>query len=115
MEGRGNPELLERLQLLRNEPERRGKRFLLEVHVDAEAREPGNRVREVELPLDLQMLLSLAREDAVQELLRVLPAQRFVAVKTLDLAAHPNHGWRLCGHVQVGRVARDHLLEQIVD
>ena len=72
-------------------------------------------MREVELPLDLQVLLPLAREDPVQQLLRVLRGERLVAVQALDLAAHPDHGWRVRGHVQVGRVARNHLLEQIVD
>src|SRR5439155_9985623 len=67
------------------------------------------------LPLDLEMLLPLAGEDAVEELLRVVRVQRLIALQALKLAAHPNHGWRFGGHVQVGRVARDHLLEQIVD
>src|ERR671939_317808 len=57
---RRDPELLERLQLVRDHPEGGADGLLLEVHVDAEAREAGNRVREVELPLDLELLLLLA-------------------------------------------------------
>ena len=34
-------------------PEGRADRLALEVHVDTEAGEPGNRVREVELPVEL--------------------------------------------------------------
>src|SRR5438093_8519986 len=86
MERRRNPQLLERFQLLRNEAERRGERLLLEVHVHAEAGEPRNGVREVELPLDLEMLLPLAGEDAVEELLRVVRVQRLIALQALKLA-----------------------------
>src|SRR4051794_28903873 len=65
MEGRRHAELLERLQLGGNQAKGGTDRLALEVDVDTEAREAGNRMREVELPLDLQLLLLLAREDAV--------------------------------------------------
>ena len=56
----------------------------LEVDVDAEAGEARDAVREVELPLDLEVLLLLAREDLVQQLLRVLGGQRLVLLEALD-------------------------------
>ena len=70
---------------------------------------------EIELPLDLELLLALARKDPVEQLLRILGRQRLVAVEALDAPAHAHGRRRVGGHVQVGRVARDHLLEQIVD
>ena len=48
------PELLERLDLVGDQAESRAERAALEVHVDAEAREAGNRVGEVELAVDLE-------------------------------------------------------------
>ena len=69
---RREAELLERLDLLRDEAERRAERLALEVDVDAEAREPGERVGEVELAVELEVLLLLGREDPVQRLARVV-------------------------------------------
>ena len=89
-ETRGQPELLERLDLLRDEAERGADGAALEVDVDAEAREAGDAVREVELPLDLEVLLLLAREDPVDELLRVLGRQLVVFVEARHLAVHAN-------------------------
>ena len=68
------PELLERPQLLRDVPERGRERVALEVDVHAKARETGNAVREVELAVDLELLLLLGREDAVEERARRRPA-----------------------------------------
>ena len=48
-----NAELLERLQLGRNQAEGRTDRLALEIDVDAEAGEPRDRMREVELPVEL--------------------------------------------------------------
>src|SRR5262249_2997455 len=66
-----NAELLERFELRWNQTERGADRFALEVDVDAEAREPRNRIREVELTVELEMLLLLAGQNAVQQLLRL--------------------------------------------
>ena len=67
VEPRREAELLERLDLVRDEPERGADGRALEVGVDAEAREAGNRVREVDLPARLEDLLLLGREDPVHE------------------------------------------------
>jgi hypothetical protein len=67
-EARRQAELLERLQLVGDEAEGGADGAPLEVDVDAEAREAGDGVREVELPVDLEVLLALGRQDAVEEL-----------------------------------------------
>ena len=51
----GHVQFLERLDLGRDQAERRADARALEVGVDAEAREPRNRVREVELPARLEV------------------------------------------------------------
>ena len=95
------PELLERLDLVRDEAEGRADRLPLEVDVHAEAGEAGNRMREVELALDLEVLLLLAREDAVEELLRVIRRERRVLVQALDLSTHAYDRRRPNGHMEV--------------
>ena len=67
-------ELLERLQLHRDEAERGGEALALRVDVDAEAGEARDRVREVDLAVDLEALLLLGREDPVEHLARSAPA-----------------------------------------
>ena len=72
-------------------------------------------MREVELALDLEVLLLLAREDAVEELLRVIRREGVVLVQALDFSTHANDGGRPDGHMEVGRIARHHVLEELVD
>ena len=67
VEPRGQSELVERLDLVRDQPEGGADGSALEVGVDAEAREPGDRVGEVDLPARLEGLLLLGREDPVEE------------------------------------------------
>jgi hypothetical protein len=115
MEGRRDPELLERLDLRRDQAEGRAERLALPVHVHAEAREARNRMREVDLAAHLEVLLLLGGEDPVEQLLRDLGGQRRDFLQGLELAAHAHHRVRADGHVQIRRVPRHHLLEQIVD
>ena len=68
----GQAELLERLDLVRDQPERGAERLALEEDVDAEARDARDRVREVELAVDLEPLLLLGREDAVEQVARLV-------------------------------------------
>ena len=112
---RRQAELLERLDRLGDEAEGAAERAALEVDVDAEAREPGDAVREVELALDLEVLLLLGREDLVQQLLRVVGLERLELLEPLDVAVHSDRGLRAHAQVQVGGAARHHLLQQIVD
>ena len=108
-------QLLERLDLLRNEPERRSDRFALVVDVDAEAREARHRVREVELTLQLEVLLLLAREDAIEERARVVRGERLEAFSAGDVPSHTERRRASDRDMQVGGAERDHLLEQVVD
>ena len=94
-------ELLQRLDLGGDQAEGRADRLPLEIDVHAEAGEAGDRVREVELALDLEVLLLLAREDAVEELLRVLRRERGVLVQALDFSTHANDWGRPNGHMEV--------------
>ena len=64
----GQPELVRRLDPIRDQAERRSERLALEVDVDAEAGEAGHGMREVELARDLELLLLFGRKDAVDEL-----------------------------------------------
>ena len=67
VQARREAELLESLDLVRDEPEGGADGRALKVGVDAEAREAGNRVGEVDLPARLEGLLLLGREDPVDE------------------------------------------------
>jgi hypothetical protein len=107
-------ELLERLQLRWDEPESSADRLPLEVHVDAEAREPGDRVREVELTVQLEVLLLLTGEDPVQELLRLLRGERIEAFETLDFSTHANSRGCPRRHMEVGGIRLHHAFEQLV-
>ena len=109
------PELLERLHLLRDEAERRAERFALEEDVHAEAREAGHRVREVELAVDLEPLLLLGREDAIEQAARVVCGERLVLLDAHDVPAHAERRRAADRHMEVGRTVGDHLLEQVVD
>ncbi len=76
-------------------------RFALEVDVDAEAGEPRNGVRGVDLPLDLELLLLPGREDAVEQLLGDVGRQDRRAVEARKLATHPYRRRRADGEVEV--------------
>ena len=115
VERRGKPELLEALQLGGNQPEGAGEALALRVDVDAEAGDAGDRVGEVELAVDLETLLLLARDDPVEELPGRVRAQHRERFEALQLAAYTQRRLRADGDVQIGRVVRDHLLEQGVD
>ena len=109
------PELLEREDPVRDQTEDCGGRASLEEDVDAEAGDAGDRVREVDLPVDLEPLLLLGREDAVEELLRVVRRQLGQLLQDGHLAAHAGDRRRARGDVQVGSPERFHALEQLVD
>jgi hypothetical protein len=115
MQRRSESELLERLDLVRDQAERRTERLPLEESVDAEARDAGNRVGEVELAVELEPLLLLTRENAVQQVACVLRAHGRHAVEALEMTAQPDDGRRPHGQVEVGRLELHHLREQLVD
>ena len=115
LEDRRKPELLERLQLGRDQAEGRAEALALEVDVDAEAREAGDRVGDVDLALRLEVLLLLGGEDAVEHPLRVLGAEAGELVEALEAAVDADDGLGADRDVQVRGAAHDNLLEQVVD
>ena len=72
-------------------------------------------MRRVDLALDLELLLLLGREHAVEELLRVLGREDRSALEALELAADADRRRRPHRQVEVGGAARDHGLEEVVD
>jgi hypothetical protein len=69
----------------------------------------------VDLPLDLELLLLLGREDAVEQLLGVLGREHGSPVEALELAADADRRRRPHREVEVGCAPRDHRLEEVVD
>ena len=88
---------------------------LLEEHVDAEAGDAGHRVGHVDLPVDLEPLLLLGGEDAVEELLRRLAGQRVEILDRPDFAVHADRRGGSSRQVQVGGAPGGHAAEQLVD
>ena len=115
VEHRRQAKLFERLDLLRDQTERCTDRFALVVDVDAEARDSRHRIGEVEPASQLEMLLLLAREDAVEKGTRVVRGERLEALGANDVPANPVRGRAADRHMEVGSAERDHLLEQVVD
>ena len=108
-------ELLERLDLVRDEPEGGAHGRALKVGVDTEAREAGNRMREVDLPARLESLLLLGREDPVHERPDLVGRQRLRIRQALEAALDADHRRRARRQVEVRRVALDHDGEQVID
>ena len=115
LERRRDAELLERLQLRRDEAEGGAEALALEVDVDAEAREAGDRVGDVDLALVLEVLLLLGREDPVEQPLGVLGRQPGELLEPLEVPVHADDRLGADRDVEVGRAARNHVLEQVVD
>ena len=93
----------------------RSQALALEESVDPEARHAGNRVCEVEAALRLEVLLLLRRDDAIDERANLLRCELVVVVKPLEPPVDADNRMRPCCHVEVGGVAIDHHLEQLVD
>jgi hypothetical protein len=95
------------------EAERGADRGALHVRVDAEARVARDGVGEVELPVVLELLALVVREDAVDDLARVGGRQLRIALERREAAADADHRRRAGGQVKVGRVAGDDVQEQV--
>src|SRR5665647_889674 len=104
VQGARQPQVLELLDQDGDQAKRGAQAVALEVGVDAEARAPGHRVREVDLPLVLQALPLVLGEDAVDELPGVVGAQARV-VEALEHAVDADDGRRPDREVQVAGVA----------
>jgi hypothetical protein len=86
------PELLEALELGGDQPEGAGEALPLRVDVDSEAGEAGDRVGEVELAVDLEPFLLLARDDPVEELAGVVCCQLAQPLQALEMPTHAQRG-----------------------
>ena len=115
VEALGHLELLERADARGDEAERSADARALEVGVDAEAGEPGDRVGEVELAVGLEGLLLARVEDAVDQVAHFLRRERVLVGDALDLAAQAHDRRRADGEVEVRCVGLDHLREEVVD
>ena len=96
-------QLLERLDLGGDQAEGGADDLALEEDVHAEAGDARHRVGEVELAVQLEVLLLLAREDPVQGRARVLVRERIEAFGAHDLAANAVSRWAADRDMQVGR------------
>src|SRR5439155_24518148 len=77
-------------------------------------RESRDRMGEVDVTVELEQLLLHAREDAVEQLMRLLGGERVEVDETFDLSTHENDRGRPRGHMEVGGIALHHALEQLV-
>ena len=111
----GQAELLERLQLVGDDTEDGGERVSLQEDVDTEAREAGDPVGEVELAVELEPLLLLRREDAIDERANRLRVERLEVGERAQLSTHARRRGCPDRHVEVGSAAGDRRLEQRVD
>ncbi len=111
VQGVGQAEILERENLVRDQAERRADAVALEEDVDAEARDAGDGVRDVDLPLDLEPLLLLGRQDAVQPLAGVVGGQRREIGDRLDLAPDPDRRRGPHAQVEIGSAPFEHAPE----
>jgi len=85
------------------------------VDVDAKAPEPGHAVGEVELAQDLELLLLVGREDAVEQRARRVALQGLGAFQPEDVAVHAN-GRRSARHeVEIRSTGLHRACQQVVD
>ena len=108
-------ERLGRLDHLRHEAESRREAVALEVDVDAEAGDAGDGIGEVDLPVDLEPLLLLGREDAIEKVARLLRREHVEVLERREAAAHAQQRRRPSRDVEVGGVLVSGALEKRVD
>ena len=106
-------ELVDRLDLERDQAERGAERGALEVRVDAEAGDVRDRVGEVELPVGLEPLALVVREDRVDDLARVGRREDWVVLERDQPTADADHRVGARGDVEVGGVALEDLEQQV--
>ena len=99
----------------RDQAERRADRSPLVVGVDAEAGVARDRVGEVELPVRLQALALVAREDRVDDLAGVGGGQLGVVLQRLQASADADCGVSVRAQVQVRRTAVYDLHQQVCE
>jgi hypothetical protein len=97
----GDAELLESLDVGRDQPEGGAERAALEEDIDAEAREARDRMREVDLAVDLEQLLLLRGQDAIEHLVRVLGREVGDVLVPLEGSVHAHSRRRADRDVKV--------------
>src|SRR5215211_5127185 len=100
--GLWQPQLADTLYLAWDGTESRANSAPLEVDVDPEAGAARQRVTEAELPLVLQSLALVVREEVIDQVARRVGRQGRI-IQRLDLAADPHHGRQTGRDVQVAR------------
>ena len=108
-------EVLRRLDQLRHEAEGGGEGVALEIDVDTEARDARDRIGEVDLTVDLEPLLLLRGEDAIEKVARLLRREGLELLERAELAAHTKQRRRPRGDVEVGGVFVGDALQERVD
>jgi hypothetical protein len=108
-------QVLGRLDQLRHQAEGRGEAVALEIDVDAEAGDAGDGVGEVDLAIDLEPLLLLRREDAIEKVARFLRREGLELLQRRQLAADAEQRRRPRGDMEVGGVLGGGALEERVD
>ena len=92
-----------------------GERVALKVDVDAEAGDAGDGVGEVDLAVDLEPLLLLGREHAIEKVARLLGSEGLELLQRRQPAAHAQQRRRPRSDVEVGGVLGGNALEKRVD
>jgi hypothetical protein len=113
VDDRRQAEVVDRGDDRRDQPERGAERRALEVRVDAEPGLAGDRVGEVDLPVRLQALALIVREDPVDDLAGVRGHQLRVLLERDEAAAHADHRLSAGGQVKVGRPAFQDIEQQV--
>ncbi len=106
-------ELVDRGQPEGDQAEGRAERAALVVGVDTEARVPGDRVGEVELPVRLQALALVPGQDRVDDLAGVRAGELGVFLQRRQPAAHADGRVGAGAEVQIGRTAVDDLHQEV--
>ncbi len=114
LDHRGQVEVAEGLDLVGDGPEHRGHRAALVEDVGAEAGEPLDAEREVELEVFLETVLLDVGEDRVGDLLGVGGGERR-QVELAQMPVDPDLGRRVGGQVEVGASLLDHRLQKRIE
>src|SRR4029079_16854680 len=92
-----------------------GEAVALEVDVDAEAGDAGDGIGEVDLAVDLEALLLLGREHAIEKVTGLLRREGLEVLERRQRATHAQQRRRPRGDVKVGGVLSGNALEKRVD
>ncbi len=109
----GKPQLVDGLDVDRDEPESRRERALVEEHVHPEAGLAVERVGEIDLPVGLELLPLVLVQDAVDELARFVGRQLRIAFEILEMAVDPHHRRQAHRQMEVRRFGLNYLSKDL--